>query len=206
MDPSRSRRQRVNGFVVCAIATLIPICNCCFLRDTKPIISAATFIPNLCIKRRGAFVNSNISPSSKYKYSTRLHYLSMNSGDNDDTENDFDNNDDSQNNAAVPDELSWRLAKVRLEEANTKRFLKSRPIKLSYKDSQKWIQRNWAPNTKEEFEDLVANGNLRTPYISKRPEEYYGRRGEWISWDDYLLGDSSESDEVEGGGQELKWQ
>lgn len=131
----------------------------------------------------------------------------MNSGDNDDTENDFDNNDDSQNNAAVPDELSWRLAKVRLEEANTKRFLKSRPIKLSYKDSQKWIQRNWAPNTKEEFEDLVANGNLRTPYISKRPEEYYGRRGEWISWEHYLLGDKRESDEVdEGGGQELKWQ
>ena len=35
----------------------------------------------------------------------------------------------------------------------------------------------------------MANGNLRTPYISKRPEEYYGRRGEWISWEHYLLGE-----------------
>jgi hypothetical protein len=34
--------------------------------------------------------------------------------------------------------------------------------------------------------DLVANGQLRTPYISKDPETYYGVRGQWISWDHYL--------------------
>jgi len=56
---------------------------------------------------------------------------------------------------------------------------------------------------------LVENGNLRTPYISKRPEEYYGERGEWISWDHYLLGDCSESNGKNGtatGGGSNKWQ
>jgi hypothetical protein len=43
-------------------------------------------------------------------------------------------------------------------------------------------------STKEEYDDLVANGNLRTPYIPKRPEEYYTSTGEWISWDHFLKG------------------
>ena len=78
------------------------------------------------------------------------------------------------------DDLSWRVNRQRLEEANTKRFLKAKPVKLPYKMSQRWIQMNWNPKTKEEFRDLVDNGNLRTPYISKDPERYYGERGEWM--------------------------
>ena len=85
-----------------------------------------------------------------------------------------------------------RLAKVRLEEANEQSFLKRKPLKISYDVSQKWIQKNWAATTtlREEFEDLVEIGNERTPYISKRSEEYYGERGGWISWDHYLLGNT----------------
>jgi len=41
-------------------------------------------------------------------------------------------------------------------------------------------------DTEEEFNDLVANGNLRTPYIPKRPEEYYSAVGTWISWNHFL--------------------
>ena len=90
----------------------------------------------------------------------------------------------------MTDELSWRIAKLRLEEANTKRFLNRPPLKMSYLQSRQFIQRNWGPiRSKKEFEDLVSNGDIRTPYISKRPEEYYGRRGEWISWEHYLLGE-----------------
>lgn len=106
--------------------------------------------------------------------------------------------DGEDENVSIPD-LSWRVAKLRLEEANTRRFLKRKPVKLPYSVSQKWIQRNWAPKTKQEFEDLVANGNLRTPYISKRPEEYYGARGEWISWEHYLLGECLDDDGGGGG-------
>lgn len=119
------------------------------------------------------------------------HCLSMSAKPSDETKN------------LLIDDFSWRVEKVRLEEANKKRFLRRKPIKMSYADSQKWIQRNWAPETQQEFEDLVENGNLRTPYISKRPEEYYGERGEWISWDHYLLGDcSSELNRT----HDLKWQ
>ena len=110
---------------------------------------------------------------------------------------------ESNEDNVVIEDLSWRVAKARLEEENRRRFLKRKPIKLSYEDSRKWIQRNWAIKTKEEFNDLVANGNLRTPYISKRPEEYYGERGEWVSWDHYLLGNSTDST---AGGRQSKWQ
>lgn len=128
-------------------------------------------------------------------------------------EADFDNYDATNSND-IPDFL-WRVAKVRLEEANTKRFLKSQPVKLPYAISQKWIQMNLAIKTKEEFEQLVADGELRNVYISKRPEEYYGRRGEWISWDHYLLGECSATVDKngniiaqdEGSSEELsKWQ
>jgi hypothetical protein len=103
------------------------------------------------------------------------------------------------------DDLSWRVARVRLEEANTRRFLKAKPIKLPYDVSRLWIQRNYGVRTKREFMDLVDNGGIRTPYISKDPEAYYGMRGEWISWEHYLLG---ECVPINNGTESasLKWQ
>ena len=74
-------------------------------------------------------------------------------------------------------------ARRRLEAGHKKEFLSRKPLKLDYKTSRRWIQKNWNPKTKDEFYDLVANGNLRTPYLSKQPEQYYGDRGEWISWE-----------------------
>lgn len=85
-------------------------------------------------------------------------------------------------------ELSWRAAKVKLEDANTRSFLKRKPLKLKYEDARKWVQANLGPDNKEEFFDLVENGNLRTPYIPKQPEAYYSSTGEWISWDHFLRG------------------
>ena len=88
-------------------------------------------------------------------------------------------------------------ARRHLERGYTKQIFSRKPLKLDYKTSRRWIQRNWNPKTKEEFYDLVANGNLRTPYISKQPEKYYGERGQWISWDHYLLV-TDEDDEQNG--------
>lgn len=87
------------------------------------------------------------------------------------------------------DGLNWRAAKMKLEEENTRRFLKRKPVKLPYLDARKWVQRNLGPDTKEEFDDLVANGNLRTPYIPKQPEQYYSETGDWVSWDHFLTWD-----------------
>mmetsp|Transcript_8077 Transcript_8077/g.10581 ORF Transcript_8077/g.10581 Transcript_8077/m.10581 type:complete len:177 (-) Transcript_8077:1330-1860(-) len=86
------------------------------------------------------------------------------------------------------DDFTWRAEKIRLEEENTKQFLKRRPIKLPYEDARRWVQANLGPDTKEEFMDLVANGNLRTPYIPKSPEDYYTKTKEWISWHHFLTG------------------
>lgn len=136
---------------------------------------------------------------SQNHFRLQNHLFSMGS------EDDQGNNDGEPNqveNMILIDELSWRVAKVRLEEANTKRFLNRKPLKMSYLQSRQFIQRNWGPiRTRKEFEDLVSNGDLKTPYISKRPEEYYGRRGEWISWEHYLMGECS-SDEMSSGSGE----
>lgn len=109
-------------------------------------------------------------------------------------------------NGMTRKEFDVDVARQKLEKGYTKQIFSRKPLKLDYKTSRRWIQRNWNPKTKEEFYDLVANGNLRTPYISKRPEEYYGERGEWVSWDHYLLV-TDEDDEKNGtdSKQITKW-
>jgi hypothetical protein len=97
--------------------------------------------------------------------------------------------EEDDNNNAILEDLSWRTAKIKLEEQHTQHFLKKRPVKLPYLESRRWVQYNLGPDTQEEFNDLVENGNLRTPYIPKRPEEYYTRTGDWISWEHFLTWD-----------------
>ncbi len=161
-------------------------------------------------RRRRGHQPSDVPPRYGSEIQRRRHYrlFSMGSGDQgnnnafnaDDEPNQFGRQESNENNnMVVIDELSWRVAKVQLEEANTKRFLNRRPLKMSYLQSRQFIQRNWGPvRTRKEFDDLVSNGDLKTPYISKRPEEYYGRRGEWISWEHYLLGECSSSSSNSG--------
>ena len=154
------------------------------------------FLPEII----SGFIISTSSVSMRNKGSSIIR-LSMEEPNNSPDENQKDSSESSDTENVVIEDLSWRVAKARLEEEVSKRsFLKRKPVKLSYEQSQKWIQRNWAIKTKEEFYDLVANGNLRTPYISKRPEEYYGERGEWVSWDHYLLGNCTAE------GRQSKWQ
>jgi len=145
--------------------------------------------------------------ASKRQRIAPLLFMSSSSNDGGDINNQINDKDDNE-------ELSMAIAKVRLEQSMKPAYLTNKPIKLSYKTSQRWIQKNWSPKNKKEFDDLVANGNLRTPYISKCPEEYYGARGEWISWDHYLLSnpddddndDISDSNGKNGTNVMLKWQ
>jgi hypothetical protein len=93
----------------------------------------------------------------------------------------------------IMNELSWRLDRSKLEEQEQNRFRKriqSKPWKLPYNDARKWVQANLGIETEAEYNDLVANGNLRTPYIPKNPEKYYSEDGSWISWKDFLKGDT----------------
>jgi hypothetical protein len=85
-------------------------------------------------------------------------------------------------------DLTWRAAKIRLEEANTQSFLKRKPVKLPYLVARQWVQCNLGAETQEEFHDLVANGNMRSPYLPKNPKVYYTGTGEWVSWEHFLTG------------------
>lgn len=81
------------------------------------------------------------------------------------------------------DDLNWRVNKMRLEEANKKRFLKARPRFLPYVECAKWVQAfggRWL--SEEDWVDWIAMGEKRNSYIPSRPDEYYGRLGQWISW------------------------
>ena len=113
---------------------------------------------------------------------------------NDQDSNNSNNNNNNDNDAIMLDELSWRAAKIRLEDAHTQGFLKRKPVKLRYRDARRWVQANLGAETKDEFKDMVANGNLRTPYIPKNPSTYYRETGDWISWDHFLTGYSGEEE------------
>lgn len=105
---------------------------------------------------------------------------------------DDDNNDKDhqiqKHLQARHDALQIEKTRQQLEVANTQSFLKRKPRKLPYEDARRWVQANLGCDTAEEYDDLVANGNLRTPYIPKRPEEYYTETREWISWEHFLKG------------------
>ena len=52
-------------------------------------------------------------------------------------EEDFKQGDDEVD--SVLEDLNWRVVKLRLEEENTKRFLKSKPRYLPYSECRKWV-------------------------------------------------------------------
>jgi hypothetical protein len=140
--------------------------------------------------------------------STWRRYARSNAEDGNDNSKDgtdgnsHNNNDDDNMPLPIPpssllmmeqakirlDSIQVEKARHQLEQANTQAFLKRRPVKLPYVDARRWIQANLGCDTKEEHDDFVANGNLRTPYIPKNPEAYYTSTREWISWDHYLKG------------------
>jgi len=83
-------------------------------------------------------------------------------------------------------EINWRVAKLRLEEANTRRFLKAKPRYLPYDECRKWVQAWGRWNSDEEWREWIDMGEKRNSYIPNRPDEYYGELGVWISWDHFL--------------------
>lgn len=86
----------------------------------------------------------------------------------------------------VLDDLSWRVEKLRLEEANTKRFLKAGPRFLPYEECCKWVQAWNRWDNEEDWKRWIMEGEKRNSYIPAWPDEYYGRLGQWISWDHFL--------------------
>lgn len=84
------------------------------------------------------------------------------------------------------DDLSWRVAKLRLEEENTRRFLKAGPRFLPYDECRNWVMAWNRWDTEEDWKEWIREGEKRNAYIPARPDEYYGKLGHWISWDHFL--------------------
>ena len=196
----------ISIYIICILS--LSYINGFIIHDKS--VSAAAFITtmhHLDRRRYHELIKLHQTFDVATRQGQRIVPLFMSSSSNDGSSNNKseDSNDDNE-------ELSMAIAKVRLEQSMKPAYLTSKPIKLSYKTSQRWIQKNWSPKSKKEFDDLVANGNLRTPYISKCPEEYYGARGEWISWDHYLLSNPDDDDisdsnnGTNGTNVMLKWQ
>jgi len=85
------------------------------------------------------------------------------------------------------DDLLWRVEKVRLEEANKQRFLKSGPRFLPYEQCRKWVQawgNRWT--SEEEWRQWIDTGEKRNAYIPAYPKEYYTKLGRWVSWEHFL--------------------
>ncbi|CAB9513997.1 expressed unknown protein [Seminavis robusta] len=119
--------------------------------------------------------------------------MTAESDDEGDTHDDF-GEDDLPSAGVVFDDLNWRVEKLKLEEANTRRLLKSKPRFLPYDECSKWVQAFGRWETEEDWTSWIEMGEKRNSYIPSRPDEYYGRLGQWISWD-HFLGVSSKKDQ-----------
>lgn len=100
---------------------------------------------------------------------------------------------DGEYSHMIPD-LSWRVAKLRLEEQNTARFLKAKPRFLPYEDCRKWVQAWSRWKTKEDWRNWISMGEKRNSYIPSMPDKYYQETGDWRGWD-HFLGVEREDDE-----------
>ena len=114
--------------------------------------------------------------------------LAMEKGD-DTNENDEENEEEEQlgDEGVVIEDLNWRVEKLRLEEQNTRRFLKAKPRFLPYEDCRQWVQawgQRW--ETKEDWRNWIAMGEKRNSYIPSKPDDYYTSLGEWKGWAHFL--------------------
>lgn len=75
----------------------------------------------------------------------------------------IDNNNNNINNM---NDIYWRIEKLRLEEQNIKRFLKSKPRFLPYNECRKWVHafgKRWM--NEYEWYEWIDMGEKKNPYI-----------------------------------------
>eukprot|EP00563_Minutocellus_polymorphus_P019206 CAMPEP_0197726302 /NCGR_PEP_ID=MMETSP1434-20131217/14727_1 /TAXON_ID=265543 /ORGANISM="Minutocellus polymorphus, Strain CCMP3303" /LENGTH=247 /DNA_ID=CAMNT_0043312193 /DNA_START=112 /DNA_END=855 /DNA_ORIENTATION=+ len=101
----------------------------------------------------------------------------------------------------VDDNLSWKVAKIRLEQENIKRFLKAGPRFLPYDECRNWVKAWNRWDTEEDWKNWIREGEKRNAYIPARPDEYYGRLGQWRGWPHFL--GRGEEEECEEGGEDM---
>ena len=168
----KNRNNRLVGRPPFIIAVLLHFCL--LFRNTSSCGNAAFVVVSPKVKVLGGSNNSMRTIITSSRNPPLSLFMSKNSN-NEEEEEESDqtnkNNDptssdkgSSKDNNNKDDDLSWRITKLRLEEANTRQILSRKPLKLPYAQSQKWIQLNFGPKTQEEFEQLVMDGDIKNVY------------------------------------------
>ena len=96
-----------------------------------------------------------------------------------DSEDDSLFGEDLDTGTVLIEDLSWRVEKMRLEEQNKERFLKAQPRFLPYDECRRWVQAFGRWETEDDWRQWISMGEKRNSYIHSRPDEYYGRLGQW---------------------------
>jgi len=130
-------------------------------------------VPSCSTNRHQAQLSMAINPDND-----DIDYADNKEGDDDD--------ETGYNENAKWEALHIRVARMRLEEENKIRFLKSRPAKLSYKDCKEWAQRQNMWESRDDWHAWIDCGEGLSTYIPSDPEGHYTRLGTWVSWDDFL--------------------
>lgn len=100
-----------------------------------------------------------------------------------------ENKDDDENDVEVGskwESLYIRVARMRLEEENTKRFLRAVPAKFPYNECKEWVKKQNMWQSKEDWDAWIDLGEGLSAYIPSDPESFFTRQGIWVSWEDFL--------------------
>lgn len=155
----------------------------------------------LCMQRVHGFTQSMHAgiyepPSITLQRRQALILHASKDGDGDEEEqDDSEEIESNQEELSVLHDLNWRVDQIRLEEAHTRRFLKSGPRFLPYNECRKWVIAFNRWGTEDEWKQWIDDGEKRNAYIPSSPDVYYGKRGEWKGWDHFLGVETNDDDE-----------
>eukprot|EP00434_Breviolum_minutum_P039354 symbB.v1.2.034943.t1/scaffold4603.1/size37504/4 len=79
-----------------------------------------------------------------------------------------------------------RLFRTELEEHARRALFRRKKRFLPFDDCVKWVRAMGLWDSKKEWEEWIAMGEKRNPYIPTRPDEYYGKLGQWKGWSHFL--------------------
>jgi len=85
--------------------------------------------------------------------------------------------------------LSTAATRMQLERRFSRSVTRRKRVYLPYADAARWA-RGLGLSTEAEWEAWVGLGEGKNAYVPSRPADYYGGRGEWVSWAHYLVGGS----------------
>jgi hypothetical protein len=148
IQPSeRSRRYCKGTWNRGALATLIWLFYCCLTLSSTVVHSFTTRI-----------VLRHVKKLDDGSYGSNLGNLCMSDSGNYFHDDEFPQDDEG---CEVLEDLNWRVVKLRLEEENTKRFLKSKPRYLPYDECRKWVSawNRWS-SEKEWYESYMFHFGL----------------------------------------------